>query len=109
MLYNNLTMALIDKQIFSFEPKMTYLKTIYVYNCYASQNFDIDFSPKAGDSFRHLIVTGKNGSGKTTLLNALDNALMEKSGTDEEPKIDVTLTDDNGWCLTDFLAEGLYD
>jgi len=87
---------------------MTYLKTIYVYNCYASQNFDIDFSPKAGESFRHLIVTGKNGSGKTTLLNALDNALLEKSGTNE-PKVDVMLTDDNGWCLKDFLKEGLYD
>jgi predicted ATP-binding protein involved in virulence len=89
---------------------MTYLKSIYVYNCYASQNFDIDFSPKAGESFRHLIVTGKNGSGKTTLLNALDNALMEKSGTNElEPKVDVMLTDNNGWCLKDFLKDGLYD
>ncbi|MEN8218728.1 MAG: AAA family ATPase [Pseudomonadota bacterium] len=87
---------------------MTYLKTIYVYNCYVSQNFDIDFSPKAGESFRHLIVTGKNGSGKTTLLNALNNALMEKSGTDK-PKVDVTLTDDNGWCRKDFLENGFYD
>jgi predicted ATP-binding protein involved in virulence len=89
---------------------MTYLKAIHVYNCYASQNFDIDFSPFAGESFRHLIVTGKNGSGKTTLLNALDNALMEKSGINEfDPKVDVRLTDGNRWCLEDFLKEALYD
>jgi predicted ATP-binding protein involved in virulence len=84
---------------------MTYLKAIYVYNCYTSQNFQIDFSPKADEPFRHLIVTGKNGSGKTTLLNAVDNALMEKSGLDErDPKVDVTLTDDQSWCLKKILT-----
>lgn len=89
---------------------MTYLKAIYVHNCYASQNFKIDFSPQANESFRHLIVTGKNGSGKTTLLNALDNALMEKLSTDEfEPKVDVVLTENNLWCLKKFLTNGLYD
>ncbi len=50
-----------------------YLKSIYVRDCYASQNFEIDFSPEDNEPFRHLILTGKNGTGKTTILNAIVN------------------------------------
>jgi predicted ATP-binding protein involved in virulence len=101
---------------------MTYLKSTYIYNCYASQNFAIDFSPKQGESFRHLILTGKNGSGKTTILKVLNDILKKGQseegimapshqnllGTDAiEPRITVALTHDEIG-IKEFLKEGLY-
>ncbi len=55
---------------------MPYLKSIYVFNNYVDQNFEIDFSPSTDESFRHLILTGRNGSGKTITLKALNEALF---------------------------------
>jgi len=104
---------------------MTYLKSTYVYNCYTSQNFAIDFSPKPGESFQHLILTGKNGSGKTTILKALNDTIRKGQsdeviaelgfntshpdllGTDTiEPKVTVALTHKES--TKDFLTAGLY-
>ena len=84
---------------------MTYLKSTYVYNCYTSQNFAIDFSPKPGEPFRHLILTGKNGSGKTTILEALNDAIRNKQS--DEPKVTIALT--YGESTKEILNEGLYD
>ncbi len=45
-----------------------YIKSLYVNDCYAYQDFNIelrDYKP-----FSHLILTGKNGSGKSTILRA---------------------------------------
>jgi predicted ATP-binding protein involved in virulence len=104
---------------------MTYLKSIYVHNCYTSKNFAIDFSPKPGESLRHLILTGKNGSGKTTILKALDNTIgkgqfdgvmakvdfnpnhRDLLATDAiEPKVTVALI--HGENTKEFLKEGIY-
>ncbi len=47
-----------------------YITSIYVNDCYAYQNFNIDLVKH--QPFSHLILTGKNGSGKSTILRALD-------------------------------------
>lgn len=47
-----------------------YIKSLYVNNCYAYKDFNIelhDYKP-----FSHLILTGKNGSGKSTILKHLN-------------------------------------
>ncbi len=47
-----------------------YIKSLYVNDCYAYKDFNIelhDYKP-----FSHLILTGKNGSGKSTILRAID-------------------------------------
>ncbi len=65
----------------------TYLTSIYVYNNYVDQHFEIDFSPKEGEKFRHLIITGKNGTGKTVLLQALNEELfLAKNGLPSPPQ-----------------------
>ncbi|SOD78738.1 AAA family ATPase [Spirosoma fluviale] len=46
-----------------------YIKSLYVNDCYAYKDFNIelhDYKP-----FSHLILTGKNGSGKSTILRAI--------------------------------------
>ena len=46
-----------------------YIKSLYVNDCYAYRDFNIelhDYKP-----FSHLILTGKNGSGKSTILRAI--------------------------------------
>jgi hypothetical protein len=51
-----------------------YITSIHVNDCYAYQNFDIDFFDyKPQSLFSHLILTGKNGSGKSTILRGIDN------------------------------------
>ena len=47
-----------------------YIKSLYVNDCYAYKDFNIelqDYKP-----FSHLILTGKNGSGKSTILKAIN-------------------------------------
>ncbi|WP_240543646.1 hypothetical protein [Spirosoma foliorum] len=47
-----------------------YIKSLYVNDCYAYKDFNIelhDYEP-----FSHLILTGKNGSGKSTILLSLN-------------------------------------
>ena len=47
-----------------------YIKSLYVNDCYAYKDFNIelhDYKP-----FSHLILTGKNGSGKSTILRSID-------------------------------------
>ena len=46
-----------------------YISSIYVNDCYAYQNFNIELTPNK--PFSHLILTGKNGSGKSTILKNL--------------------------------------
>jgi predicted ATP-binding protein involved in virulence len=102
---------------------MTYLKSIYVNNCYVSQHFEIDFSPFNTTAFRHLILTGKNGSGKTTILKALNQTLRKaqtdgirfclpqlESQNEFEPNVAMTLTNqpETKLELKNFLEGGLY-
>ncbi len=47
-----------------------YITSIYVNDCYAYQNFNIDLVKH--QPFSHLILTGKNGSGKSTILREID-------------------------------------
>ena len=52
-----------------------YIKSLYVNDCYAYKDFNIelhDYKP-----FSHLILTGKNGSGKSTILRTLDKRIMQ--------------------------------
>ena len=47
-----------------------YIKSLYVNDCYAYRDFNIelhDYKP-----FSHLILTGKNGSGKSTILRSVN-------------------------------------
>ncbi len=51
-----------------------YIKSLYVNDCYAYKDFNIelhDYKP-----FSHLILTGKNGSGKSTILKIVDNHVI---------------------------------
>lgn len=51
-----------------------YIKSLYVNDCYAYKDFNIelhDYKP-----FSHLILTGKNGSGKSTILKTVDNHII---------------------------------
>jgi len=52
-----------------------YINKIIVKDCYASRDFQIDFSENTG--LKHLILTGKNGSGKTTILNRIAGLLRK--------------------------------
>jgi predicted ATP-binding protein involved in virulence len=81
---------------------INYLKAIHINNCYASEDFEIDFSPQVGESFQHLILTGKNGSGKTTILNRLDNALRNNEINNPQVKIISTQKHEK------LLGEALY-
>lgn len=50
-----------------------YIKSLYVNDCYAYKDFNIelhDYKP-----FSHLILTGKNGSGKSTILNIISKEI----------------------------------
>ncbi|MDR3196913.1 MAG: AAA family ATPase [Planctomycetaceae bacterium] len=59
-----------------------YIKTLQINDCYTYQGLIIDTGVD-GDSFKHIIITGKNGSGKTTILNriafVLDNIRVGNS------------------------------
>lgn len=59
-----------------------YIKTLQINDCYTYQGLTIDTGVD-GDSFKHIIITGKNGSGKTTILNriafVLDNIRVGNS------------------------------
>lgn len=51
-----------------------YIKSLYVNDCYAYKDFNIelhDYKP-----FSHLILTGKNGSGKSTILRIVNNRIV---------------------------------
>ncbi|OJW75668.1 AAA family ATPase [Spirosoma sp. 48-14] len=48
-----------------------YIKSLYVNDCYAYKDFNIDLH--GYKPFSHLILTGKNGSGKSTILEHLHN------------------------------------
>ena len=55
-----------------------YIKSLYVNNCYAYKDFNIelhDYKP-----FSHLILTGKNGSGKSTILRIINNHIRVRRG-----------------------------
>lgn len=58
-----------------------YITSIYVNDCYAYQNFNIELEKH--QPFSHLILTGKNGSGKSTILTKL-NAFISSFTTDED-------------------------
>ena len=64
-----------------------YIKSLYVNDCYAYRDFNIelhDYKP-----FSHLILTGKNGSGKSTILRIVTNHIINRrSGGD--PSFDIT-------------------
>lgn len=47
-----------------------YITSIYVNDCYAYQNFNIELEKH--QPFSHLILTGKNGSGKSTILRMIN-------------------------------------
>ncbi len=51
-----------------------YITSIYVNDCYAYQNFNIDLVKH--QPFSHLILTGKNGSGKSTILRMVNNDIV---------------------------------
>lgn len=56
-----------------------YIKSLYVNDCYAYKDFNIelhDYKP-----FSHLILTGKNGSGKSTILRAAHPFGAQHSGS----------------------------
>ena len=60
-----------------------YIKSLYVNDCYAYKDFNIelhDYKP-----FSHLILTGKNGSGKTTILKAINREFLSKEANQEFP------------------------
>ncbi len=62
-----------------------YIKSLYVNDCYAYKDFNIelhDYKP-----FSHLILTGKNGSGKSTILKAIHRHFFLK--IDTLPRISV--------------------
>jgi predicted ATP-binding protein involved in virulence len=48
-----------------------YISSIYVNDCYAYQNFNIELANHDDFPFSHLILTGKNGSGKSTILREI--------------------------------------
>ncbi|MVM34932.1 AAA family ATPase [Spirosoma sp. HMF4905] len=55
-----------------------YIKSLYVNDCYAYKDFNIelhDYKP-----FSHLILTGKNGSGKSTILRIINNHISSWRG-----------------------------
>ena len=56
-----------------------YIKSLYVNDCYAYRDFNIelhDYKP-----FSHLILTGKNGSGKSTILRIINNHItIQRNG-----------------------------
>ena len=70
-----------------------YIKSLYVNDCYAYKDFNIelhDYKP-----FSHLILTGKNGSGKSTILRSVNEKISivrpagSAKGNNVAPKIDI--------------------
>lgn len=47
-----------------------YLQSLVINDAYAVKNMTVPVF-RAGEEFKHLILTGRNGSGKTTVLQAL--------------------------------------
>ena len=79
-----------------------YIKSLYVNNCYAYRNFNIelhDYKP-----FSHLILTGKNGSGKSTILRAIHRQIFP---TDNQAKLSATtrnvISTENGIVLDEVV------
>ncbi|CAN5569397.1 hypothetical protein BH09BAC4_BH09BAC4_04160 [soil metagenome] len=64
-----------------------YIKSLYVNDCYAYKDFNIelqDYKP-----FSHLILTGKNGSGKSTILKAINREFLPKETGQDWPTATV--------------------
>lgn len=53
-----------------------YITSIFVNDCYAYQNFNIDLVKH--QPFSHLILTGKNGSGKSTILRDINSNIKQQ-------------------------------
>jgi len=76
-----------------------YISSIFVKDCFAYQNFNIEL--KGHQPFSHLILTGKNGSGKSTILRNLNlkiQSIYDNSGENFENDFlnRITLLDKNG-------------
>jgi predicted ATP-binding protein involved in virulence len=71
-----------------------YITSIYVNDCYAYQNFNIDLIKH--QPFSHLILTGKNGSGKSTILKSLDFILTDNrfSLMKESPSVNLLFSNE---------------
>jgi len=56
--------------------KFPYIKSLYVNDCYAYKDFNIELHTYK--PFSHLILTGKNGSGKSTILRIVNNHIINR-------------------------------
>ncbi|UHG89456.1 AAA family ATPase [Spirosoma oryzicola] len=67
-----------------------YITSLYVNDCYAYKDFNIelhDYKP-----FSHLILTGKNGSGKSTILKTIDKHFAIWRGISQQNYL-ITIND----------------
>ncbi|MEZ4238234.1 MAG: AAA family ATPase [Myxococcota bacterium] len=56
---------------------MPWLSRVEVAKHFKAPDFVADLAPRAGEPFRHLVLTGPNGSGKTTILRAVTAWMAE--------------------------------
>jgi predicted ATPase len=64
-----------------------YITSIYVNDCYAYQDFNIDLIKHK--PFSHLILTGKNGSGKSTILRSINLHLLKAISEGKNAEIEA--------------------